>query len=111
MRCSNFTSNRSSTSETYTLSLHDALPIFFPAPARFHRRLPDFAQHVVPFDELAERGVVPVEKLGIPQADEKLAARDRKSTRLNSSHTVISDAVVCLKKKIKRLLLHGSYGA
>src|SRR5947207_12325374 len=30
-----------------------------------------------------------------------LAARDRKSTRLNSSHTVISYAVFCLKKKNK----------
>src|SRR5438034_6630207 len=30
------------------------------------------------------------------------AARDRKSTRLNSSHTVISYAVFCLKKKKKK---------
>src|SRR5438034_6381404 len=37
------------------------------------------------------------------------ALRDRKSTRLNSSHTVISYAVFCLKKKnknINQLLLH-----
>src|SRR5260221_10847989 len=33
------------------------------------------------------------------QADRLLVARDRKSTRLNSSHTVISYAVFCLKKK------------
>src|SRR6266446_8536639 len=32
--------------------------------------------------------------------------RDRKSTRLNSSHLVISYAVFCLKKKIKTILLH-----
>src|SRR5438034_6941544 len=32
----------------------------------------------------------------------RLSRRDRKSTRLNSSHTVISYAVFCLKKKKKR---------
>src|SRR5438034_6811664 len=32
----------------------------------------------------------------------RLVAQDRKSTRLNSSHTVISYAVFCLKKKIKK---------
>src|SRR5438034_2087642 len=34
----------------------------------------------------------------------RFAARDRKSTRLNSSHTVISYAVFCLKKKKKRMV-------
>src|SRR5438034_4360371 len=34
----------------------------------------------------------------------KVAELDRKSTRLNSSHTVISYAVFCLKKKIKTIL-------
>src|SRR5688500_19463628 len=33
-----------------------------------------------------------------------LTARDRKSTRLNSSHLVISYAVLCLKKKTKNLI-------
>src|SRR5438034_7890698 len=37
-----------------------------------------------------------VQRLGIPWID---LGRDRKSTRLNSSHTVISYAVFCLKKK------------
>src|SRR5438034_2884118 len=36
-----------------------------------------------------------------PLCDARLAKRDRKSTRLNSSHTVISYAVFCLKKKKK----------
>src|SRR5260221_6961084 len=36
------------------------------------------------------------------EPDRRDAARDRKSTRLNSSHTVISYAVFCLKKKKKR---------
>src|SRR5436190_13361103 len=35
-------------------------------------------------------------------ADDERGARDRKSTRLNSSHTVISYAVFCLKKKKKQ---------
>src|SRR2546426_2309036 len=35
------------------------------------------------------------------KADPRLAATDRKSTRLNSSHLVISYAVFCLKKKKK----------
>src|SRR5438552_8295578 len=40
-----------------------------------------------------------------PQSDQQLAAdakRDRKSTRLNSSHQIISYAVFCLKKKKKK---------
>src|SRR5256885_7970563 len=36
---------------------------------------------------------------GLPRAENIRAARDRKSTRLNSSHLVISYAVFCLKKK------------
>src|SRR5260221_1039309 len=36
---------------------------------------------------------------GLPLAERVVALRDRKSTRLNSSHTVISYAVFCLKKK------------
>src|SRR5260221_9714761 len=48
---------------------------------------------------------------GAPEALEAggLAARDRKSTRLNSSHTVISYAVFCLKKKKKKIKTHLNY--
>src|SRR5258708_13124492 len=35
----------------------------------------------------------------IPEPEEEMASRDRKSTRLNSSHQIISYAVFCLKKK------------
>src|SRR2546426_2723637 len=44
-------------------------------------------------------------RLGITVSDDEIieAARDRKSTRLNSSHLVISYAVFCLKKKKRRL--------
>src|SRR2546426_7750210 len=83
--------NDTATTEIYTLSLHDALPI---SPlqhrddsARARALAPD-AQH----DDLGRhrrgRGA------GARRRD-----RDRKSTRLNSSHLVISYAVFCLKKK------------
>src|SRR5438445_8840510 len=66
------------TSDIYTLSLHDALPI--------SRRL---GRHA-----LARRAVE-----GALHQTCKHRARDRKSTRLNSSHANISYAVFCLKKK------------
>src|SRR5260221_8286978 len=43
----------------------------------------------------------PAPAAGIPQMHEFEPDADRKSTRLNSSHTVISYAVFCLKKKNK----------
>src|SRR5215204_6669787 len=72
--------NDTATTEIYTLSLHDALPIFLDGKAGFY-----FAF----FQALWFRMLV----------DAKLHEKDRKSTRLNSSHTVISYAVFCLKKK------------
>src|SRR5690242_21284401 len=69
--------NDTATTEIYTLSLHDALPISAAARAR-------------------RSGPRPGTAAG-PAAD----ARDRKSTRLNSSHMSISYAVFCLKKKKK----------
>src|SRR5438132_2647720 len=47
-------------------------------------------------DEFAREEISSVDTLGQPN---KLIELDRKSTRLNSSHTVISYAVFCLKKK------------
>src|SRR5256885_8467260 len=73
--------NDTATTEIYTLSLHDALPIFIAVQPRAKAEL---------FD-LEARGRMLNEK------DLKLL--DRKSTRLNSSHLVISYAVFCLKKK------------
>src|SRR5437660_6418685 len=70
------------TTEIYTLSLHDALPIC----ARRARRLSGDRSRA----------------FGQPRDDRYRAARacrDRKSTRLNSSHVAISYAVFCLKKK------------
>src|SRR5438034_6442816 len=74
---------------TYSLSLHDALPIS-QAEVRID---PPEAQRV----DLVQR---PEFALRIPPAvRERVEFGDRKSTRLNSSHTVISYAVFCLKKK------------
>src|SRR4030066_2012010 len=71
--------NDTATTEIYTLSLHDALPI---SPC----------ESPIPVGPRELQG--PGGKL-----DQGLGARDRKSTRLNSSHTRISYAVCCLKKK------------
>src|SRR5215216_7289555 len=73
--------NDTATTEIYTLSLHDALPIsiagLFASPSTSATSL-----------------FTPV-SCGTP-------IQDRKSTRLNSSHQIISYAVFCLKKKKKK---------
>src|SRR5256885_7255451 len=76
--------NDTATTEIYTLSLHDALPICGgadPSPAGLHGA----ALHLCRWRS-------------------HRCQRDRKSTRLNSSHLVISYAVFCLKKKNTKLL-------
>src|SRR3712207_9524384 len=85
--------NDTATTEIYTLSLHDALPICQP-----HRRGPP--QRPPPGRELRERQPHrrPPPRSHLRQ-HHPLAPRDRKSTRLNSSHANISYAVFCLKKK------------
>src|SRR6266478_7437041 len=70
--------NDPATTETYTLSLHDALPIF---------------RTVAAFGGSARQGRLSV------SASSAAPTEDRKSTRLNSSHSQISYAVFCLKKK------------
>src|SRR5256885_16386576 len=90
--------NDTATTEIYTLSLHDALPIWKYARARIHS-----AGQSGNFDQSLEvRGVRtancarrPVRRSG----HAGFVCADRKSTRLNSSHLVISYAVFCLKKK------------
>src|SRR5258705_4581737 len=73
--------NDTATTEIYTLSLHDALPISCRSAAH------------APKGRAACRGFSACVSL------------DRKSTRLNSSHLGISYAVFCLKKKKNRLFL------
>src|SRR5688572_33112811 len=83
-KATTFFFNATATTEIYTLSLHDALPILLATRSRLDfiinnacqtvRRPPAFYEHM-------------------------MEGEDRKSTRLNSSHSQISYAVFCLKKK------------
>src|SRR2546422_8513155 len=82
--------NDTATTEIYTLSLHDALPI---SGACLER-----AAVVVSGDT----GVMHM-ATGVGTPVVALFGPDRKSTRLNSSHGYISYAVFCLKKKNERL--------
>src|SRR5688572_31461478 len=88
--CMSFFFNATATTEIYTLSLHDALPICRgPTPGPRARAPEARAAHA------AGAGAVP----GPPPHPVRLRTGDRKSTRLNSSHSQISYAVFCLKKK------------
>src|SRR5438132_8848185 len=88
------------TTATYTLSLHDALPISSGAGDRAGGD----GQHGDEPAALLDAGLDPVLRARQPRrADSPPRSRgrlqDRKSTCLNSSHTVSSYAVFCLKKK------------
>src|SRR2546422_2103372 len=87
--------NDPATTEIYTLSLHDALPIWL--ERRERSELCILGLFDVGIDRPAVRAA-----LGMP---EPLVdpLEDRKSTRLNSSHGYISYAVFCLKKKKSRM--------
>src|SRR3712207_7541178 len=78
--------NDTATTEIYTLSLHDALPIYSSAGIGYFDRDVRAGRHreMVGRERLVRREVLRL---------------DRKSTRLNSSHANISYAVFCLKKK------------
>src|SRR5690554_7208474 len=101
--------NNTSTSEIYTLSLHDALPISNdPGPRssglRQHEALSGLArQDPVPQPSLSRttRGRIGglTQRTSTPVRRAAFSTVDRKSTRLNSSHVRISYAVFCLKKK------------
>src|SRR6266540_6959745 len=77
--------NDTATTEIYTLSLHDALPIFLV-----------YAVRELDLTATTIGLVLSLSNLGV------LVGADRKSTRLNSSHITISYAVFCLKKKNKK---------
>src|SRR5256885_10909286 len=78
--------NDTATTEIYTLSLHDALPI---SCVLLNMRQPGV--EVRPLKQITGSSLFSEVFM--------TNARDRKSTRLNSSHLVISYAVFCLKKK------------
>src|SRR6266498_4452810 len=81
--------NDTATTEIYTLSLHDALP----SSSDSGWRAPTSA---------------PACRCSSPRSPRRGSRRDRKSTRLNSSHVRISYAVFCLKKKkeLRRRWVH-----
>src|SRR2546422_10361863 len=81
--------NDTATTEIYTLSLHDALPI-----SRADIEKMDYVQRLRVKDESSR-----VFRGRHTQLCRARKTRDRKSTRLNSSHGYISYAVFCLKKK------------
>src|SRR2546422_3600438 len=82
--------NDTATTEIYTLSLHDALPIYPNAPSILEVYLTTFC-----------RSVCRPSTSSSGSAAGTWRKKDRKSTRLNSSHGYISYAVFCLKKKKK----------
>src|SRR3712207_7170853 len=100
--------NDTATTEIYTLSLHDALPILLP----FNNMSGDPEQGYFA-DGITEDIITDLSKVsGLfviarnssfaykgQAPDIRKVSRDRKSTRLNSSHANISYAVFCLKKK------------
>src|SRR3712207_7813354 len=89
MSVSPFFFNDTATTEIYTLSLHDALPIFKQGSGLrpvLQASLKRYSKNYIP----------------LPLHQSATAEPDRKSTRLNSSHANISYAVFCLKKKNER---------
>src|SRR5437667_12845463 len=85
--CCIFFFNDSTTTELYTLSLHDALPI----------SEADAVDADLPGIDLS-----PLHQV-VQRRARRVLEVDRKSTRLNSSHITISYAVFCLKKKKNKL--------
>src|SRR5947208_12569123 len=99
--------NVTATTEIYTLSLHDALPIFKAAvtdQTTHHRAV------LLLHEGLVVLLVGPRSRhldllFSTPRHDYVIhKGTDRKSTRLNSSHQIISYAVFCLKKKKKAII-------
>src|SRR2546430_11444894 len=94
--------NDTATTEIYTLSLHDALPIL-PSwgqrsdtlQARISRNIPTSSRNP---SSVFENSVFVASVIATPEYAIGCDL-DRKSTRLNSSHSQISYAVFCLKKK------------
>src|SRR5690348_17876281 len=94
MITSPFFFNDTAPTEIYTLSLHDALPISRGRRGRRHGRR-SLQGHRWPEPARAHQAA----RDDHAGARAALHLRDRKSTRLNSSHPSISYAVFCLKKK------------
>src|SRR5690606_40548951 len=99
------------TATIYTLSLHDALPISGKVVERRTKGRFQPSLHTVvtiPDDALEHRIDQRHAQRGSDQhgVETRALSKDRKSTRLNSSHVKISYAVFCLKKKNKNIKLN-----
>src|SRR3712207_8916603 len=95
--------NDTATTEIYTLSLHDALPI-----------CPREQLEAERIDTITAGRIISIRSFGKAaffvlsdgrRRVQVYARQDRKSTRLNSSHANISYAVFCLKKKNKTVMI------
>src|SRR3712207_8694729 len=96
--------NDTATTEIYTLSLHDALPISVVV-------ISPRTIHSLPEPSYLGRGpayrpTIRFSLKGIKMLSIRPEVLDRKSTRLNSSHANISYAVFCLKKKKITSIMH-----
>src|SRR3712207_9590084 len=87
--------NDTATTEIYTLSLHDALPIY-PEMTRYFMITSEAVSLILQAGAMVDSYGIYVLEMGRPV---RIVDLDRKSTRLNSSHANISYAVFCLKKK------------
>src|SRR5947209_14162691 len=97
LRTAHFFLTSPAPTEIYTLSLHDALPIY---------RLARYRAAGLDLPIISPRPAGPDPRASVLDTIRALAPTgDRKSTRLNSSHANISYAVFCLKKK-KRSTSH-----
>src|SRR3712207_6908195 len=101
--------NDTATTEIYTLSLHDALPIYevldrVGGPRLRHDRLTDVENLRRLISEAVD--AEDLERLAVEHHLQHADRVDRKSTRLNSSHANISYAVFCLKKKKRTHMSH-----
>src|SRR5690606_41689330 len=86
-------------SHIYTLSLHDALPIS--SPQYLDDILDVVTDMAAKVMEAAACSIYLLDEEGQQLELRSTRPRDRKSTRLNSSHVKISYAVFCLKKKTR----------
>src|SRR5205814_9408226 len=97
---SSFLFHATATTPLYTLSLHDALPISATAFPCGSSTAP-VARTTGAAASRSRAGACSICATAWPRTSRISCARDRKSTRLNSSHLGISYAVFCLKKKKK----------
>src|SRR5690606_42028894 len=99
-------SHATATSVIHTLSLHDALPISFPDVNEYRGKLlegiRDFSRRKENLEEkwLSFAPLISYHEMDLTDDESYRRMKDRKSTRLNSSHVKISYAVFCLKKTI-----------